>query len=158
VKLAPPLFGFVAVGRFHEQINPAKVVINDTKIIKQTKEITEIERANRTIGGVQQKVVINEGPGVAVVQKATGQKIPEVPIQEAVRQSPAPRSGARATTKPEAPSSEAAASKDQKAQQDEPSEKDKQPGAEPAQPSKGKKPKSDSNWWGGGKGHGKGKP
>lgn len=173
VVIGAPLFSFVAVGRFHGRIHPAGVVINDPKIIKQTKEITEIERAHRTIGGVQQKVVINEGPGVAVVQKATGQKIPAVPIQEAVRQSPAPRSEGRETTKPaettpkssppesvQPPngtpeSSGAAPSKDQKAQPGEPSEKDKPPATEPAQPSKGKKQKSDSNWWKGGKGKGK---
>ncbi len=170
VVIAPPLFSFVAVGRFHGRIHPAGVVINDPKIIKHTKEITEIERAHRTIDGVRQKVVINEGPGVAMVQKATGRKIPAVPIQEAVRQSPAPRSEARETTKPTAPSESvqppdgtpesmgAAPSKEQKSQPGEPAEKDKPPATEPAQPSKGKKQKSDSDRWKGGKGNGKGKP
>ncbi|MGC3959714.1 MAG: hypothetical protein QM813_17840 [Verrucomicrobiota bacterium] len=100
VVIAPPLFGFVAVGRFHERVRLTSVVVNDTKIINQTKEITEVKRANRTIDGARQKVVINEGPGVAVVQKATGRKIQEVPVQQVVERAPMPHNEAQEIPKP----------------------------------------------------------
>lgn len=85
VVVAPAHFSFVAVDHFHERVSPSRVILNDTIIFNQTREITKVTRASRAIGGTRQKVVINEGPGVEVVRKATGRAITAVPIREAQR-------------------------------------------------------------------------
>ena len=100
VVLAPPQFSFVAVSRFHERVQPASVVINDVQIINQTKEITKIERANRTIDGTRRKVVINEGPGVGIVQEAVGREIRATPVQEVARHEPFSRKEVRDPIRP----------------------------------------------------------
>jgi len=92
VVVAPSLFVFVEANRFHERVRPSTVIVNNTTIINNTKQITTINRETRDIGGTKQKVVINEGPSVAMVEKATSKKINRVPVQEVVRQTPAPSS------------------------------------------------------------------
>jgi len=90
VVIAPSLFVFVEAGHFHERVRPSTVIVNNTTIINKTTQITTINRETRDIGGTKQKVVINEGPSVAMVEKATSKKISPVPIQEAARQTPVP--------------------------------------------------------------------
>jgi hypothetical protein len=91
VAVAGPQFVFVETSRFHEPLRPSTVVVNSTTIINQTTVINNIKRETRTVGGAgPQKVVVNEGPGLDVVQKATGKQVKAVPIQEAARQTPAP--------------------------------------------------------------------
>jgi hypothetical protein len=91
VRLAPT-FVFVETRRFREPVRPSTVVINNTTIIQKTRVISDVRREQRNIAGHAQEVVINEGPGVEQVQKATGQKIRATPIQEAVRRTQAPSS------------------------------------------------------------------
>jgi len=91
VVVGAPAFVFVETTRFHEPVRPTKVIVNNTTIINKTTVINNIKRETRTIGGAgPQKVVVNEGPGLDVVQKATGNKVKRVSIQEAARQTPAP--------------------------------------------------------------------
>jgi len=97
VVLAPASFVFVEERRFHERVRPSTVIVNNTTIIKQTTVINNnVKRETRTIAGVgPQKVVINEGPDVAAIQKATGKTLGPTPIREAVRQTPAPQLATR---------------------------------------------------------------
>lgn len=96
VAVATPGFVFVTSDRFLDPVQPSVVVVNNTKIISQTTVINNVRRESRSIGGGQsQKVVINEGPGAAMVQQATGRKLEAVPIQQAARHSPPPPSMAR---------------------------------------------------------------
>jgi hypothetical protein len=88
--LAPGIFAFVEVGRFNEPVRPRSVIVNNATIINRTTVINNIRHETRTIGGISRQVVVNEGPGVAVVQKATGRTAGVVPIQEAARRTPAP--------------------------------------------------------------------
>jgi hypothetical protein len=90
VVVAPALFVFVDVHRFREPVRPAKLVVNNTTIINQTTPMAEIRRETRTIAGTQQKVVINEGPSPTLIQKSTGKAVTAVPMQDVVRQTPAP--------------------------------------------------------------------
>ncbi len=91
VIVAPAAFVFVGERHFHDDFRPTTVIVNNTTIIQNTRQITEVKRETRTLqDGRRQTVVVNEGPGVAVVQQATGRKLSAVPITEAVRQTPAP--------------------------------------------------------------------
>jgi hypothetical protein len=92
VAVAAPHFVFVEVNRFSDPVRPSTVVVNNTTIINKTTVINNVRRETRDLGGAgRQKVVINEGPGVDLVQKGTGKTVRPVPIDEAARQTPAPR-------------------------------------------------------------------
>jgi hypothetical protein len=90
VVVAPSAYVFVGVGRFHERVRPSTVIVNNTTIINKTTQITEIKRETRNIGGRSQRVVVNEGPGVEVVQKATRKQFAAVPVQEVDRRTVVP--------------------------------------------------------------------
>jgi hypothetical protein len=85
------LFGFVEVHRFQQRLKPSTVIVNNTTIINKTTEITGIKRETRSLAGAaSQRVVINEGPGVDLIEKATREKLSPVPIREAVLRTPVP--------------------------------------------------------------------
>jgi hypothetical protein len=92
VVVAPSLFVFVDGPRFHERITPNTVIVNNTTIINKTTQISDVKRETRNIAGVQQKVVVNEGPSVETVQKITGKKVAAVPVQEVDRKTSVPTS------------------------------------------------------------------
>jgi hypothetical protein len=80
----PSLFGFVGTARFGEPVRARTLIVNNTTIIKQTTEIAEIKHESRNLAGSgSQKVVVNRGPGVEVIQKATGRVFTPVSIREA---------------------------------------------------------------------------
>jgi hypothetical protein len=95
VVVVPRSFVYVEVARFHEPVRPAKVIVNNTKIINQTIEVGGIKHETRSFGGgAARKVVVNEGPGVEAIQKATGKTIAAVPIREAALRNPVPTDAA----------------------------------------------------------------
>ncbi len=65
---------FVKERSFLEPVRPATVVVNNTTIINQTVNITNIKVVNNT--------VINEGPRVAAVEQASGRAIQAMPVRE----------------------------------------------------------------------------
>jgi hypothetical protein len=89
---APPFF-FVEMGRFREPVRPSRVIVNNTTIINKTTVINNnMKSETRSFGDSgPQKVMINEGPGLAGIEKATGKKVQQVAIHEAVRQTPGPQ-------------------------------------------------------------------
>src|SRR5262245_26555115 len=95
VVVVPRSFVFVEVGRFHDPIRPSTLIVNHTTILGKTTELGRPRQETRNLGGGSQKVVINEGPGLSVIEKAAGKQIQPVPIREAVRQSPVPAEAAR---------------------------------------------------------------
>jgi uncharacterized protein DUF6600 len=91
VRVAAPHFVFVDVHRFREPLRPSTVIVNNTTIIHKTTVVNNIKRETRRLDGSgPQKVVVNEGPGVDVVQRATGKKVEMASIRETARQTPAP--------------------------------------------------------------------
>lgn len=147
VTVGAPHFVFVATKRFHEPVRPSAVIVNNTTIINQTTVINNVKRETRTIGGAgPRKVVVNEGPGLKVVQKATGKQVKPVPIQEAASKASVPpevsrRSGeTKGKAKPSvAPSEQPKSAPERKAAPDEnrgrpvkpaPADKDKPRGKE----------------------------
>lgn len=81
VVVAPGLFAFVVTGHFHDHIERSAVVFNNPTIINRTTRIAEFKHETRTIDGRQQRVAINDGPGVAAIEKATGRKETATPVQ-----------------------------------------------------------------------------
>jgi hypothetical protein len=81
----PAFFVFVPCEHFHDRIRPNVVIVNNTTIINQTREIRTISRENRQIDGHTRSVVVNKGPQVDVIEKATRRTFKPVPIQEADR-------------------------------------------------------------------------
>jgi hypothetical protein len=99
--VAGPQFVFVETGRFHDPVRPSSVIVNNTTIINKTTVINNIKHETRTVGGAgPQQVVVNEGPGLDVVQKATGKQVKAVPIQVAAQQTPAPPEVTRGKNEP----------------------------------------------------------
>jgi len=96
IVVVPRSFVFVEVGRFHEPVRPSTVIVNNTTIIHKTTELASLKHETRNLGGAEpQKVVINEGPGLNAIEKATGKKVRPVSIREAARQTPVPAEAAR---------------------------------------------------------------
>jgi len=142
VAIAAPAFVFVETTRFHEPVRPSKVIVNNTTIINKTTVINNIKRETRTIeGSGPRKVVVNEGPGLDVVQKATGKKIKAVPIQEAVRQTPAPAEVTRGKNEPKSNAKTSVAPSEQRKSAP---ERKAVPGEKPGPPSKRTVPDADN--------------
>jgi hypothetical protein len=71
------------------------LIIKDKVIISHTSEIGGVARESRNFGGpASQKVMVNRGPTLESVQKASGRTFKSTSIQEAVR-----RTGSRAPIK-----------------------------------------------------------
>ena len=99
VVVAPSLFVFVESHRFHEPIRPRTVIVNNTTIINRTTVINNMRSETRTfVEGGSRKVMVNEGPGAAAIERATRQKLTKVSVNEASRQTPVPREVARRST------------------------------------------------------------
>lgn len=88
--IGPGYFAFVEVRHFHEPVRRRSIVINDTVVINKTTETHELKRETRSFGGASRTFVINEGPGVAAIERASGSRIRIVPIQEAARRARGP--------------------------------------------------------------------
>ena len=96
IVVVPRSFVFVEVGRFHEPVRPSTLIVNNTTIIHKTTELGSPKRETRNLGGAgPQKVVINEGPGLNAIAKATGKKLQPISIREAARQTPVPAEATR---------------------------------------------------------------
>ena len=90
VVLAPAFFVFVDIHRFREPIRPDRVIVNNTTIVNRTTVVNNFRRETRTIDGVPQTVVANQGPSVTTIQKATGTRLEPVPVTQVVRNTPVP--------------------------------------------------------------------
>ncbi len=91
VTLVEPQFVFVQSGRFTDPVRPAAVIVNNSGIYAKTTVVNNVKRETRTLGGgIHEKVVVNEGPGLASLDKATARRLHQVPIQQAARQAAAP--------------------------------------------------------------------
>ena len=173
IVVVPRSFVFVEVGRFHDPVRPATLIVNNTTIIRNTTELTSLRRETRNLGGGgPQKVVVNEGPGLNAIEKATGKKFRPVSMQEAARQTPVPGEAARKINESRKQQDRKESSKDQNSDGNEksppavnrtPQDKDKEPpktdvGPPPQRPtpdSPSEKPSRSGRGKGGGKGKGK---
>jgi len=90
--IAPRAFVFVEPRRFLQPVRPTTVVVNNTTIINQTVNITNIKVVNNT--------VINEGPRTQIIEQASGQKVQAVPVRELRRKQEAEVVARQGTTSP----------------------------------------------------------
>jgi len=82
----PSAFVFVSSGHFADPISPSAIIVNSTTIIKKTAVIGGPTRETKSFEGASpQRVVINHGPSVEIVQKASGKSFSPTPIQEVTR-------------------------------------------------------------------------
>ncbi len=86
VVIAPSCFVFVEGRHFNERVRPGNVIVNNTLIFSKTTGSSAVKRESRTFDGRKQTVMVNEGPRVDVIEKATGKKFAAVPVREADRQ------------------------------------------------------------------------
>ncbi len=91
LRIEGPQFVFVQEARFSDPLQPRAVVINNPTIFSRTTVVNNMKRETRSFeGGTSRRVVVNEGPGPTVVEKASGRKLRQITIQEAARQTAAP--------------------------------------------------------------------
>lgn len=91
VHVEPSLFVFVQTGHFLQPVRPRTVIVNNTTIINKTVNITNIRQENKSIaGGGPRKVVVNEGPRVDAIEKATSKKVEPTPITRVAKLSEPP--------------------------------------------------------------------
>ncbi len=57
IVVVPRSFVFVEVGRFHDPVRPATLIVNNTTIIRNTTELTSLRRETRNLGAARK---INE--------------------------------------------------------------------------------------------------
>ena len=89
--IPPRAFVFVKQGQFLDPIRPTSVVVNNNTVINQTVNITKTRVVNHN--------VINEGPATAIIEKASGRKVPAVPVRELRQQTEAGVAGKQRTPK-----------------------------------------------------------
>lgn len=85
-------FVFVDNDHFGGHISSRMVTVNNPAIIRQTRFISNTEHATRNFDGGPRKVIVNEGPGLAVMEKTTGKRFETVPVRDADRRTPVPSS------------------------------------------------------------------
>ena len=86
-------FVFVNDDHFSRHITPATLVVSNPAIIRETKFVSGAERTTRDFSGVgRRNVYINEGPGLAVMEKATGKRVTAISVRDAARRTPLPSS------------------------------------------------------------------
>jgi hypothetical protein len=91
VRAPAPQFVFVQTSRFHERVRPQTVIVNNTTIINQTTVINNVRQETRNFGSAgTRRVTVNEGPGLAPIERAAGRKMQSVRVQDAVRETPIP--------------------------------------------------------------------
>ena len=83
---APSFFVFVESRHFHDPVRPGAVLVNDPAVFNKTAETGTVRRENREFDGRTRSVMVNDGPRVETVEKATGHKFTAVSVREADRQ------------------------------------------------------------------------
>jgi hypothetical protein len=84
--VAPSEYVFVENRHFNGHIRSRNVIVNNVTIINNTTEIKNVRRDSRQFNGKSQTDIINQGPDVNTMAKATGHKFTAVSIQTADRQ------------------------------------------------------------------------
>jgi len=80
---APATFVFVNTAHFGDPMSPSAVIVNSTTVINKTADIGGVKRETKSLGGAApQRVIVNQGPAVETVQKASGKSFQPTPIRE----------------------------------------------------------------------------
>ena len=90
---ASTAFVFVNAAHFRDPQTPDTVISDDPDFINQTAPVAGNQRESRTVAGRPQTILVNHGPTISFIEKASGQRFSAVPIDE-IRQpaaGPAPK-------------------------------------------------------------------
>jgi len=99
----PEVFVFVSSGHFAEPVRPSAVVFKSEVIFNKTAEVGGVKRETRSgISTGSQHMMVNRGPKIEEVQKATGKTFRALPIQEAARRTVMTASYKRGGNEPKA--------------------------------------------------------
>jgi hypothetical protein len=98
--VTPGLFVFVGASHFDARVRPSTVIVNNTKVVSATREITTLKRETRAIAGRPSQVVVNEGPGVETVRQATRREYAALPVNEVDRRTSVPAGIKRRSLEP----------------------------------------------------------
>ncbi len=90
VAVGASFFTFVDVHHFHDRLEPRELVFNDSQILRRSRPIGDFRRETRDFDGARRRIVINQGPGVDPIQRATGTRFAPRPVYELARQTPVP--------------------------------------------------------------------
>ncbi len=84
-------FVFVNAEQFGDPVRASLLIVNSPGIIKQTKFISNERRVSKNFDGTGTRVaVVNEGPGLAAMEKTAGRQFRPVPIPEAIHRTRTP--------------------------------------------------------------------
>jgi hypothetical protein len=87
----PDHFVFVGAASFGGPVKASALIINNKAIIGKTSVLGGVKRETRSLGGASaQKVMVNHGPGIDMVQKASGKSFTAAPITQVVHRTPGP--------------------------------------------------------------------
>ncbi len=89
-RSAPEHFVFVGAARFGEPIRPSAIMVKNSMIISKTVDMGGVKCESRNLGSGSQKVFVNSGPSVEMVQKASGKSFRMVSVRDASRNTRAP--------------------------------------------------------------------
>lgn len=85
----PELFVFVGTSKFGGRIRPGSLTVNNRGILRVTAEVGGLKRESHSFGGAgSQRVIVNHGPSVEMVQKASGKGFRAISIHDALRRTP----------------------------------------------------------------------
>src|SRR5581483_3422027 len=84
VTVEQSLFTFVDVAHFHDPLRRADLVFNSPRIFDRTSRLAEPRRETRVFDGREQKVFVDHGPDVAVIQRAGGHAFTQVRVHDEV--------------------------------------------------------------------------
>ncbi len=77
-------FVFVGEARFGGPVKPSVLVVSSSAMIAKTTVVGGMKQESRAFSGASQKVMVNHGPSVQALQKASGKTFGVVPIHQAV--------------------------------------------------------------------------
>jgi hypothetical protein len=82
-RVSSDWFAFVDTAHMSDRVRPASLVFKNQDIFGKTKSVKAATHETRNVGGRSVKAVVNKGPGVAELQKASGHEVKPVSVQEA---------------------------------------------------------------------------
>jgi hypothetical protein len=88
--LGDPYYVFVDVHHFHDRIAPRELVFNNSRVLRESRPIGRFRSEDRDFDGVRRRIAFNEGPGIAPIQRATGQHFQPRPVREVIQQTRVP--------------------------------------------------------------------
>jgi len=87
---SPEHFVFVGVKNFGGPVRASTLIVKNTIVINKTSLVGGVKRESRNFEGASRKVMVNNGPGIDMVRKASGKTFAAAPITQVSRRTPGP--------------------------------------------------------------------